>query len=166
MGSEISNPYLIFIPKWKVVLNYEISSGMHRSHKIRQHCRQKNTHTRARTHLRTHGNYIISLLIFKRKVNYGSNEWFKIMTNLIRECVGVVAHLSRVWKTEFHFNQGLLPISIQRFSLFTSAKSRRRRKWWLLNVTRSLTACPQQLDLNNIYILMMTKIIIMNFVLK
>ena len=85
------------------------------------------THTRAHTHTRTHARKgIISFIIFKRKVNEGKDEWFKLMTNLIHECIGVIAHLIRIWKTEFHCNQGLLPISIQRFSLFTSAKSRRR----------------------------------------
>jgi IS5 family transposase len=72
---------------------------------------------------------ILSLVIFKRKIKEGNVEWFKLMTNLIHECVGVVAHLLLIWKTDFHCNQGLLPISIQRFSLFTSAKSRRRTMW-------------------------------------
>ena len=86
-----------------------MSSGTHRSHKIRRHCRQ---HTHPHTHARMQGNYIISFIIFKRKVKEGNEEWFKLMTNLIHECIGVVAHLIRIWKTEFHCNQGQLPISI------------------------------------------------------
>jgi hypothetical protein len=85
-----------------------------------------NTHTHARTHARKE---IVSLLIFKSKIKEGNDEWFKLTTNWIIEYTGVVAHLILIWTTEFHCNQGLLPISIQRFSLFTSAKSRRRTKW-------------------------------------
>jgi len=79
--------------------------------------------------LRSHS--IINPVIFKRKIEEGNDEWFKLMTNYIHECIGVVAHLILIWKTEFHCNQGLLPILIQRFSLFTSAKSRRRKMWWI-----------------------------------
>ena len=67
-------------------------------------------HTQARTHARK-GIYVISLIIFKRKVKEGNDEWFKPMKNLIRECIGVVAHLIRIWKYEFHCTQGLLPVS-------------------------------------------------------
>ena len=62
-------------------------------------------------------------------INIRNGEWFKLMTNLIHECVCVVAHLIRIWKTDFRCNQGLLPISLQCFSLFTSTKSRRRTTW-------------------------------------
>jgi len=59
------------------------------------------THTSARTHTRTHarkGIYIITLIIFKSKVKEGNDEWFKIMTNLVHEGIGVIAHLIRIWK--------------------------------------------------------------------
>ena len=98
-------------PIWKVVLNYAMSWGKHRLHKIRRHCRQ-NTHTH--THTRK-GIYIIGLIIFKRKVKERNDEWFKLMTNLIQECVGVLAHLIRIWKNEFLCTQGLLPASINTF---------------------------------------------------
>jgi hypothetical protein len=86
-------------------------------------------HWRQHTHTHTQGNFIISLVIFKWKIKEGNDEWFKLMTNLVHECVRVVVHLIGIWKTEFRCNQGLLQISIQRFSLFPSAKSRRRTMW-------------------------------------
>ena len=110
---RIESPTLF--PIRKVVLNYAMSSGTDRSHKIRRHCRQ-NTHTYA--HTRAHarkGIYIISLIIFKGKVQEGNDEWFKLMTNLIHECVSVVSHLIRIWRNEFHCTQGLLPISVKAF---------------------------------------------------
>ena len=100
-------------PIRKVVLNYAMFSGTDRSRKIRRHCRQ-NTHTRARAHA-SKGIYITSFIIFKGKVQEGNAEWFKLKTNLIHECVGVVAHLIRIWRNEFHCTQGLLPISVNAF---------------------------------------------------
>ena len=72
------------------------------------------THTHTHTHARK-GIYIIRLIIFKRKVKEGNDEWFKLKTNLIHECTGVAAHLIRIWKTEFLCTQGLLPISVNAF---------------------------------------------------
>jgi len=76
------------------------------------------THTHTHTHARAHarkGIYIISLIIFKGKVKEGNAEWFKLMTNLVRDCTGVAAHLIRIWKNEFHFTHCLLPISVKAF---------------------------------------------------
>jgi len=73
-----------------------------------------------KTHTHTHvragkGIFIIRFIIFKGKVQEGNDEWFKLKTNLIHECVGVVAHLIRIWRNEFHCTQGLLPISVNAF---------------------------------------------------
>jgi len=141
-----------------------MSSGTHRSHKIRRHSRQTHTHkhTHTRTHTRAHtrahththtlkGIYIISLIIFKRNIKEGNDEWFKLMTNVIQECVGVVAHLIRIWKNEFLFTQGLLPTSIKLFIVYIS-QIQAKDDVLTLNIPRSLTACPQKLELNHIII--------------
>ena len=76
------------------------------------------THTHTHTHTHEHarkGIHIISLIIFKRKVTEGDDEWFKLATNLIHGCIDVVAHIIRIWKNEFHCTQGLLPIFFNAF---------------------------------------------------
>jgi len=122
-----------------------MSSGTDRSHKIRRHCRQNihththttntphppththTTHPHPHTHTHTHTTrtythtraskwiYIISFIIFKGKIQEGTGEWFRLMTNLIHECIDVVAHLIRIWRNEFHCTHGLLPISVNAF---------------------------------------------------
>jgi len=80
--------------------------------------RIKSDGTVDKTHTRTHarkGIYIMNLIIFKGKVQEGNDEWLKLMTNLIDECIGVVAHLICIWRNEFHCTQGLLPISVNAF---------------------------------------------------
>ena len=86
-----------------------MSSGTHRSHKIRWHCRQ-NTHTHI--HKRTQGNLLYKSHYFQKGSKEGNDEWLKPMKNLIQECVGAVAHLILILKNEFLCTQGLLPTSV------------------------------------------------------
>ena len=150
-------------PTWKVVLNHAMSSGTNRSHKIRRHYRRNTrAHTRART---LKGIYIISLIIFKRKVKERNDEWFKLMTNLIHECIGVVAHLIRIWKNEFHCTQGLLPTSVNAFHcLHQPNPGEGRCVDWMYGgpLLRVLNNWNSTISLR--HVLLMTKIIMKNFV--
>ena len=92
-----------------------MSSAEHRSYKIRRYCRQ-NTHTNTQAYTRTQGDLYYKPHYFqKEKQRKEMMSCLKLMKNLVRECIGVVVNLIRIWKNEFHCTKGLLLISVKAF---------------------------------------------------